>query len=130
MVADTACVIDLMEGDASALAQLENIAGAGHILSISTLTIFELFTGTAQSHKPTAERERSLGVLEGLPTLPLTTDAAQRAGHLHGTLIKEGMRIGPVDALIAGIALHHNDAVLTRNADELQRVRRLVVKTY
>jgi len=45
-------------------------------------------------------------------------------------LIRTGNRLGAVDTLVAGISLYHNDALLTRNVQDFQKVHGLVVKGY
>ncbi len=60
----------------------------------------------------------------------LDKKSAQKAGEIQEKLIDKGERIGHLDALIAGIALENGEKLLTRNEDEFQRIKELVVEQY
>ena len=55
--------------------------------------------------------------------LALDLMAATRAAEPGSALRKAGVSIGPMDTLIAGIALAHGATLVTHNTDEFRRVR-------
>jgi len=71
-------------------------------------------------------RRRALDAfLQVTRVLPFDEDAAPAAATLRRTLEQAGTPIGPLDTLIAGTAIAHSAILVTHNARELSRVRRL-----
>ena len=71
-----------------------------------------------------------MDVLISWGNLPLDSVSASIAGKIHGHLISEGQMIDSEDSMIAGIAIKHNEAVLTRNTDHFEWIPDLQVETY
>lgn len=130
MIGDTTFIIDLIDGLPEAVERLRELQERQEILFVTTPTIFELWTGITQSDRPEKEKMKAMQVLEGQLILNLTQESAEEAGMIHGTLINEGQRIDPEDCLIAGIAKHHNDTILTRNTKHFERIKGIAVETY
>lgn len=134
MLADTSFFIDLMEpaaeGHDAALQAKDRLAAEGLVVYMAVSSRFELFTGTERFHDPPEARRQVQRLLDAFPTLPMTPQAADLAGKIHGRLYKDGEPIGVVDALIAGTALHFDEPVITRNIDEYERVQGLLVEAY
>lgn len=97
---------------------------------MSAMTRFELFSGSERFFDPPKERSRVQGLIERYAALPLTPEAADRAGKIHGALAKTGNAIGAVDALIAAIALENDLPLLTRNVSDFAIVQGLKITTY
>ena len=97
---------------------------------ISIATIFELWAGIAASKKSEVERMKVLDVLSDIDVVDLTRPIAEKAGEIHGILIKNGEGIDNIDAMITATALLENEAVLTRNIKHFTRVKGLKVETY
>ena len=130
MILDTTFVIDFMMGDKEAYDRMRSMMDAGLPISVTTPTIFELFSGVAQSSKPIREREKIQMILHHQTKWSLDDLSAERAGLIFGDLLKYGKPIEETDALIAGIAIEHNEPVLTRNVKDFSRVPGLKVETY
>jgi len=130
MILDTTFVIDVMKNDHAALQKLQDLLAAGIAVGITAPTIFELFNGLAQSSKPALEQEKIDRALHDQIRWPLDDASAERSGKIKGNLATQGIVIGSVDAMIAGISLQHNEPVLTRNVKDFSRVSGLKVETY
>ncbi len=130
MILDTSFLIDMMEEKADAVKRFDILLEKGAPLNITALSVFELFTGVALSMRPSEELEKIKRILKERESWPLDDSSAERAGTLKGRLAAEGFVLGSVDAMIAGIALQHNEPVLTRNARHFSRVPGLRVETY
>lgn len=130
MILDTTFVIDLIDGLPEAVEKLKWLQEQQKILFITTPTIFELWTGITQSDRPEREKMKALRVLETQLILDLNKESAEEGGIIDGTLINEGQRIDPEDCLIAGIAQHHGEAVLTRNVKHFERIKSVKTETY
>lgn len=130
MILDTSFVIDLMQNAANAVVKFEELSKKGEPLSITTPTVYELFTGIARSTKPDVEKQKVMKVLNEQLALPLDHVAAERAGEIHGKLTKEGRGIGPLDCMIAGIALVKKEKILTGDIKDFSRVEGLEIVEY
>ncbi len=130
MILDTSFVIDLMNGDESAVQKFKTLSNKGETQIITALTIFELFSGLARSKKAEAEKSKIISALQGQIVIHLDNDSAEKGGELHGNLAKEGKTIGVIDAMISGIALIKKEKVLTRNVKDFSRVKGLEIETY
>lgn len=130
MILDTTFIIDLMDGNIDALKKQQELQTNNENVQITTITIFELFSGVGRCSQPEKEKQKLKAILESQHLLVLDEECAEKAGIIHGTLQKEGQAIEIQDCLIAGIALNHNEPLLTRNIKHFQRIKRLKVETY
>ncbi len=130
MILDTTFVIDIMKNEEKATAKLNELIRKGEPQLITALTIFELFSGITRSSKPREEKTKIMKIVGNQIVLHLENSAAEKAGDVHGTLVKEGNMIDPVDSMIAGIALIKKEKVLTRNVKDFKKVKELELETY
>jgi tRNA(fMet)-specific endonuclease VapC len=96
-------------------------------VAIPSVVVYELETGIAQSTQPAKRRSQLGELLAILKVLPLDEPAAKAAAQTGATLRAAGTPIGPMDTLIAGIAIAHQATLVTRNTGEFRRVRGLRV---
>ncbi len=130
MILDTTFIIDLMNNDIKAVEKLRDLQKRGEAQIISSITIFELFSGLGHSKKQEKEKTKIINALRGQLIIHLDQDAAEKAGFIDGSLRKEGKAIGPLDTMIAGIALVKKEKVLTRNRKDFERIPGLEVESY
>lgn len=133
-IADTDFVIDLMDPRRSmhqrAFAKLTELTARGLNVTITAPTRFELMDGAYRYYDPEREIKRIESVTRGFPTMSLSDSAADLAGRLHGTLLREGRRLGIIDAMNAATCLELGEALVTRNVDDFSHVQGLSVETY
>jgi tRNA(fMet)-specific endonuclease VapC len=96
-------------------------------IAIPSIVIYELEVGICQSAQPSKRRSQLDTLLGVVTVLALDLMAATRAAEAGSALRKAGVSIGPMDTLIAGIALAHGATLVTHNTDEFRRVRGLQV---
>lgn len=130
MLADTSFLIDLMQGDEKAKAKAMDLAQESVPVMVGTPTIFELYVGVGLAIRSSEEREKVLGVLRSLTQLPLDAACATRAGEIYARKTREGSPIEAEDAMIAGIALENQQALLTRNVKHFAGIPELKVEDY
>jgi len=130
MIFDTSFIIDIMSGNKAAIEKLGESIGKGEPEVVTAPTIFELFSGLAQSSKQELERKKIISVLSRVAVLRLEASAAERGGEIDGMLIKAGEQIDPIDSMIAGIALMNGETVLTKNIKHFSKVAGLKIETY
>ena len=122
IVADTDVLIDFLCGKGGGADQVELELERGS-LATTVITRFELLAGARSDH----QRSTVLVLLEGLVTLPLDEESADRAADVRRSLQAEGLDIGMADSLIAGITLERGAILLTRNRRHFDRVDGLVL---
>jgi len=103
-----------------AAGRIESELGRG-VLCTTAISRFELLSGARTQRQERAIRE----LLAAMATLPLDDQAADRASEVRRSLERAGASIGMADSLIAGIALAHGAALLTRNRRHFERVPEL-----
>ena len=100
--------------------------GANSQLSVSSVSVFELWYGVEKSSR----REWNLRKLEAflgnwINHLTFDDEDARAAGKVRMELEAIGQRIGEYDTLIAGQALRHGLTLVTANTKEFARIRNL-----
>lgn len=129
MLLDTTFLIDLMNGDDSAVAKARELEANLVQQRLSAMTLFELYYGTARSTQSDSEREKIENVLASKPVHPADAAVMQKAGRLSGELMNEGNAVGDGDVIIGATAQVVEEPVLTRNVDDFERLG-VTVETY
>jgi tRNA(fMet)-specific endonuclease VapC len=92
-------------------------------LALSSVVLFELWSGVAKSAQAPENTERLRILLSGdLDLLAVDDEDARTAGRVRVALEKAGTPIGAYDLLIAGQALRRGLTVVTANVSEFSRV--------
>ena len=130
MILDTAFLIDLMNGESNAFQKLNKLLKTNEPQFVTALTIFELYDGLARCTDQDKEQTKIKNILSNQIILPLGAIEAEKAGKIHGTLKKEGKPIQAMDSMIAGIALHKKEKIMTRNVKDFSKVKGIDVETY
>jgi len=94
-------------------------------VAIPSVVLFELEVGIGQAGQSSKRRAQLDTFLDAVIVLPLDQAAAKKAAEVTRTLRRAGTMIGPMDTLIAGIALRHGATLVTHNTAEFRRVRGL-----
>ncbi len=128
MILDTSTLIDFMRGNTEVIEKIRSLEEMHIPLSLTTVSVFELWQGTDTVDEK--KRERLHLLLESLASLSFDTSAAKEAGKIHAKLRKEGMIIDPEDSMIAGIAKVYHEPLLTRNSAHFERIPGLIIETY
>ena len=130
MIVDTTFLIDIMEKLPEAEEILNKLSKNGEPLLVTSLSIFELYTGIIRSQNPIKEKNKILKALQDQVILSLDEKSAEKAGEIDGISIKEGNMLGIIDCMIAGIAFIKNEKVLTINIKDFSKIRGLKIETY
>ncbi len=129
-VLDTSYVIDVLQGEEDAVTIFDFLRQGSAPLGITPYTHYELYAGIGRSTRSDEERQRVEGFLEGLTFFPFEPEAARQAGLLDAELAADGQSVSLVDLMIGGIALHHGQSVVTRDADGFEPIPGLEVLSY
>ncbi len=130
MLADTTFIVDIMKQNADAIRRAKGLSDASISILVATPTIFELYVGVGLSVRSSEEKEKVLSVLKSLPPLSLDVASASKAGTIYAQRIREGTKIDPEDAMLAGIAVQNNEPLLTRNRKDFAGISDLKLEYY
>jgi len=99
-------------------------------ISISSITLSELFYGVSKSSKPEQNFMALTQFVAPLEILPYGGEATQYYGELRARLEKRGTPIGALDMLIAAHALSIDSTLVTNNEKEFDRVPNLKIENW
>jgi tRNA(fMet)-specific endonuclease VapC len=123
----TNAVIHALKGTGAVRQRLQ--AMDANDLAAPAIVVYELEFGALASNA--SQRRKDLARLLGvLHVLPFDEKAANRAARLRRDLEQAGIKIGPLDTLIAGTALVHNAVLVSHNIREFSRVQGLQVEDW
>ncbi len=128
-VIDTDLLIDLLRNQKQATSFIAKIEEKNYLLATTAINIFELHHGAHKSQESEKNLQAINVLVSRLSILPLTSKAAQKAGHIYAQLEREGQPIGLRDTLIAAIAITRECSVATRNQQHFNRISGLKIIT-
>jgi len=99
-------------------------------ISISSITLSELFYGVSKSSKPEQNFIALTQFVAPLEIVPFGAEAPQYYGNLRTRLEKQGTPIGSLDMLIAAHALSLSLTLVTNNEKEFNRVSNLKIENW
>jgi len=99
-------------------------------ISISSITLSELFYGVSKSSIPEQNFMALTQFVAPLEILPFDGGAAQYYGDLRAHLEIQGTPIGSLDMLIAAHALSIESTLVTNNEKEFNRVPSLKIENW
>jgi tRNA(fMet)-specific endonuclease VapC len=117
---DTNTVIYFFKGQGKVAERLLAVA-AGEV-AISSVSLYEIEVGITKSSEPAKRRRQFDEFLSTVTVIPFDSAAARTAAALRVGLESCGLPIGPLDNLIAGVALAHRATLVTRNTREFSRL--------
>lgn len=127
---DTSFIIALIRRDPRAEKKLEEYVTMGARLSTTPITACELFKGAYRSKKKDLEVRKVREILSRLEILDFSIDACEKYGKLVNDLERMGTPIGDLDAMIASLALTHNEPLTTADREHFERVPGLIVESW
>lgn len=98
--------------------------------AVSTITVYELFTGIEKCADPSRERSKVLRLLSAVTETTFDTRAAREAAIIRAQLEALGQMIGPYDLLLAGQAKAAGLRLVTHNTAEFKRVQGLQLEDW
>lgn len=120
---DTNTLIYFFKGQGNVSQYLVNTSP--DLIYVSSITLFELYTGIAKSTMPEKRTQQLKQLLSKIKVLHFDDKSAVIAANIRASLEKQGTPIGVLDILIASIALVNNLTVVTHNVKEFSRVSSL-----
>jgi len=131
MIIDSSYLFDLMAGDPAAFSKGAELGDRGEMQWLPTPVIAETYYGVATARSETTEQEVRNRLL-GYPRIDIDEEIARVAGELLAAAddgVGGPSGVGSNDAYIAAMADVLDDAVLTVNVDDFERLG-VPVETY
>jgi tRNA(fMet)-specific endonuclease VapC len=125
---DANALIHALKGKGGVRERIENLHPSD--LGIPSVIAYEVEVGTLRSSHPLQRRRDLDKLLSALTILPFDHRSADRAARLRFDLEKKGVKIGPLDTLIAGTVLAHAAILITHNTREFSRIPGLQVEDW
>jgi len=91
-------------------------------IRLCSVVKMELLAGARKSNNPAANLQKLRRFFSPIKSLPFEDGCAEQAGSIRAELERLGTPIGPMDTLIAGIALHYEVTLVSQNLQEFSRV--------
>jgi tRNA(fMet)-specific endonuclease VapC len=120
---DTSVIIDFLAGDPRVVAIVKEIFNKEDVKT-TTITEYELLRHKTKIKKQAAER-----FLSAVIVCSFDREAAKKAAMLFEELQDSGRMVNENDLLIAGIALAHDEVLLTRD-QKLARIGKDKIRTF
>lgn len=118
---DSDLLIDVLHGQARAVALLDELAPYG--LSVSLVTYGELFQGAYYSRDPLHALAELATLIDQLEMMPVTATVVERFAIVRGSLTRHVRdQVGDLDILIAATAAVNDLTVVTRNLRHFRQI--------
>jgi tRNA(fMet)-specific endonuclease VapC len=131
MCLDTNVVIAVLKQRPAPLLERFTRELAQGTLALSTIVLFELYYGIANSSRRKENSDRLAVFLQApIAMLSFEPEDAEEAGTLRAELRRAGTPIGPYDLLIAAQARRRGAVLVTANATEFARVPGLMMEDW
>lgn len=99
-------------------------------VAIPAITLYELEVGIAKSNNSKKRKKQLKTLVSRIAVLPFASKEAEVAAIIRAKLENQGIPIGPLDNLIAGIALCSNAILVTHNTKEFSRIEGLTIEDW
>ncbi len=127
-VLDTNTLIDFFRGRGRVAERL--LATPPGLVAVPSIVAYELEVGVLKSSQPERRRHQLESFLEAVDVVPFGLSEARAAAEIRAGLEAAGRTIGPMDTLIAAVALASGGVLVTRNTAEFDRVPGLRVESW
>ncbi|WP_404360684.1 type II toxin-antitoxin system VapC family toxin [Methylotuvimicrobium sp. KM1] len=117
---DTNTVIYFFKGMGNVASHLFSVPP--HEIALPSVVLYELQVGIAKSSSSEKRSSQLDELLTVVRVLPFTEHETAITAGIRAGLEKAGTPIGPLDMIIAGIALAHQATLVTHNTKEFSRI--------
>ena len=91
-------------------------------LWISTITLSDLYTWAYKQDDPTPILDKIVDFLRDVQVLSFDDVCARDLGKLRGSLLRQGIRVSPVDLMIGVSARVHDLTLVTHNTADFRNI--------
>ena len=129
---DTDTIIDVLRGEDRARQILTDLSLRNEVLTVSVITVGELYEGAFYGRNSSSEVARVQNLLESFTEISdLTQPVVVRVAIVRGSLSRNVRnQLGDLDLLIAATALQHDRILLTGNVRDFRHITGLRIANY
>jgi tRNA(fMet)-specific endonuclease VapC len=127
---ETDFLVGVIRKDQRAIAKLRKLVERGERLTTTPINAAELFKGAYISKHIDENLKKVRGLLSRLDLLEFNITASDIYGQITSELERKGELVGEMDALIASIALAHNERIVTKNVKHFGRIKGLEIEEW
>jgi len=99
-------------------------------IGVSSITVAEMEFGIAKSSNPKQAESKLYEFLVPFEIYDFNASSARHYGRIRAELTKNGTPIGPMDMLIASIAMANDMTIVTNNVKEFERIGELQIENW
>ena len=122
------CIYFLNRSSENIIARMKSLLPTD--IKLSSITIAELLFGAEKSKA----KKRNKAIVEAFThhfeQIPFDSKCCRNYAEIRSSLQKKGAPIGPMDLLIASIALTNHLTLVTNNVKEFKRVKGLIIENW
>lgn len=122
------CIRHLNQRSISIIRKMTSLSSSE--IAVCSIVKAELFAGSAKNLTPEQSLAKQQAFLNRFVSLPFDDNAATIYGSIRASLEKLGTLIGPLDMMIAAIALTHDVILVTHNTAEFSRITNLKIEDW
>lgn len=126
---DTNACIRLLNARSAPLAEKLKAIGPEDI-RLCSIVLAELVFGAYKSQKPAQNLALVQRFSSQFQSVPFDENCLEAYGRIRAELERKGAPIGPLDTMIAAIAVAHDLALVTHNTREFSRVHGLTIEDW
>ncbi|RLI42485.1 hypothetical protein DRO59_04005 [Candidatus Bathyarchaeota archaeon] len=128
---DTTFLIDLFRKKPNAMDTLKRFIERHQMLSVTVITIAELYHGAYKSKKVDAEISKIKEIIKRFLVFEMDIDSAEKYGKIRAFLEKKGMKVADRDIFIGAISTAHGETtIITRNKEDFEKMPGIKVISY
>lgn len=127
---DTDIVIEFFRENKRINEKIRDSLSKGIELSITCITLCELYRGTYLSNNPEKQLKNISKLLDNIKVLNFSKESGRLFGLIGAELTKKGESIDDADLMVASIVLDNNNILVTNNTKHFDRIKGLKIENW
>lgn len=128
-ILDTDFIADILRKREKAISKFEELKASEEPFATTIFNAQEILFGALLTEKSQENFKIAEDLLGSLELFQYDYESVVKSVEIQADLEKKGLHIGIIDEMIAGICLHRNAAIVTRNVKHFSRIQKLKVES-
>ncbi|MFX0098436.1 MAG: type II toxin-antitoxin system VapC family toxin [Candidatus Hodarchaeota archaeon] len=129
-ILDSDVIIQFLRGNNEAKEKVKELKEKYKILKTTALNVAELYLGANLSNNVPKNTRLIEAFLKTLDLISFSPDDGKVYGQISAELQLKGLKIGITDEMIASIALHSGEPIVTRNVKHFNKISQLKIEKW
>lgn len=130
MIVDASFLVDLARADPGARAFAQEVESGSEAMRLPAPALAKFWEAVERARRPPRDVAALQALLLASPGVPFEPAHAILAARFLAASAAEGWGLDPFDAMVAAIAVAEDEALVTRNVRDFERVPDLRLRTY